>query len=124
MQKLSSTFALASDMLRDAVTEGLKSSLEGRILNLTRQWGDRNPQSREAAREEARSLMPRDAQFLSNTTARGSGNPVEIYRSESLAPLFPPGNFVGGAPGDFVIIYQINAAGRVTSAILGIGNNP
>ena len=98
--------------------------LEGRILNLTRQWGDRNPQSREAAREEARSLMPRDAQFLSNTTARGSGNPVEIYRSESLAPLFPPGNFVGGAPGDFVIIYQINAAGRVTSAILGIGNNP
>lgn len=98
--------------------------LEGRILNLTRQWGDRNPQSREAAREEARSLMPRDAQFVSNTTARGSGNPVEIYRSESLAPLFPPGNFVGGAPGDFVIIYQINAAGRVTSAILGIGNNP
>ncbi len=27
MQKLSLTFALASDMLRDAVTEGLKSSL-------------------------------------------------------------------------------------------------
>ena len=98
--------------------------LDGRIMHLERVWGDNAPQSQEFALGAVRPHFPRDARVIESYTAPRSGNPVDRYHSESLAALFPPANFVGGEPGDFVVIYRLNAAGQVTSAVIGIGNNP
>ncbi len=98
--------------------------LEGRVSHLERVWGDRDTKTQAFALGAVTPHFPRDAKKVESYISPRSGNPVDRFHSDSLASLFPAANFVGGEPGDFIVIYRMNTAGRVTSAVVGIGNNP
>jgi len=98
--------------------------LDGRINHLERVWGDRDTKTQAFALGAVMGHFPRDAKKVESYTSPRSGNPVDRYHSDSLAALFPAENFIGGNPGDFIVIYRMSTPGKVTSAVVGIGNNP
>lgn len=80
------------------------------------------PAELEAARATARELLPADAELIETYTA-ASGATVDRYRSASLAERFPDDGWVGGEPGDHVVIYRADDRG-VFGLVVGTGNNP
>lgn len=94
----------------------------GNVEYVERVWGDRNAVPIEKAREESKQFIPADAKFVKTYTSQ-SGSTVDLYRSESLKNRFSDDDWIGGKPGDFVILYR-NQTGRTTTFIIGTGNNP
>ena len=89
---------------------------------IERIWGDSNAVSLEDARRESKNFIPADAKFVRTYISR-NGNTVDLYTSEFLKSRFPAAEFVGGKPGDFIILYR-NQTGRTTTFIITIGNSP
>lgn len=89
---------------------------------IERVWGDRDAVPIEEARRESKNFIPSDAKFVRTFTSR-SGNTVDLYTSQSLKDRFAASNFIGGKPGDFIILYR-NQTGRTTTFIVSVGNNP
>lgn len=94
----------------------------GNVWYIERVWGDDNAVSLEAARRESKNFIPADAQFVRTYTSQG-GSTVDLYTSESLKGQFPASDFIGGKPGDFIILYR-NQTGRTTTSIIAVGDNP
>lgn len=99
------------------------SPTDENVRHIERSWGDRNPVTMDAAKAAARELLPRDARMVDTTTSRG-GTPGEVYVSESLKSRFGSDAWTGGEPGNALVLYRVNPAGRVTSIIVATGNNP
>lgn len=90
--------------------------------HIERQWGDPLPAG--DARFIAETLMPADAVHLETYSPEGRPETtVHLYRSELLAERFGDSDFVGGEPGEFIILYSAFDGG-VSRVIIGIGNNP
>lgn len=90
--------------------------------HIERQWED--PLPADDARFIAETLMPADAVHLETYSPEGRPETtVHLYRSELLAERFGDDDFIGGEPGEFIILYSTFDAG-VSRIILGIGNNP
>lgn len=96
---------------------------EGRVSYLEHTWGDKDSKTRAYATGAAKPFLPRDAQLIEEYKNPRSGSTVERYRSASLAKLFPAASFMGGEPGDFIVIYR-DVTGKVTSYLIAVGNNP
>jgi hypothetical protein len=94
----------------------------GNVSYIERVWGDRNAVSIEEARSESKQFIPADAKFVKTYTSRG-GSTVDLYTSEALKGRFAAAEFIGGKPGDFIILYR-NQTGLTTTFIAGVGNNP
>lgn len=76
------------------------------------------------AKSDATELYPDDAVFV-RTYAGPAGSTVELYKSASLVTLMPDEEWMGGDPGDFIVIYrQPSGTERVTSIVVATGNNP
>lgn len=94
-----------------------------RVAHLERTWGDRDAKSKPFVMGALGSLLPADKQLVGEVKSRG-GTPGELYRSEALAKVFPPEAFPNGEPGQFVILFRTLPNGMITSAVVGLGNNP
>jgi hypothetical protein len=94
----------------------------GNVSYIEHVWGDRDAVSIENARAESKQLIPADSKFVKTYTSR-SGSTVDLYTSVSLKDRFSTSEFIGGKPGDFIILYR-NQTGRTTTFIAAIGNNP
>lgn len=80
------------------------------------------PVSLAEARALAPQLLPLDAKAGESYTAP-SGSPVDRFSSAALADRFEPFSFVGGEPGDLIVIYRTDDRG-VFGLVVGLGNNP
>ena len=96
---------------------------EDRVAHLERTWGDRDAKSKDFVMGALATLLPADKKLIGQVASSG-GTPGELYRSEALAMAFTPAAFIGGEPGDFVILFRTQAGGRITSIVAAIGNNP
>ena len=85
-------------------------------------WGDAGAVSADEARAAALRLLPADAAEVGTSSSRG-GNPVTVYRSEWLAGRLGPSWWLGDEPGTHVAIYRARPDGRITSIVVGPGNN-
>lgn len=74
------------------------------------------------AKKKAATIYPEDAVLVRSYDAR-SGNPVDLFKSASLAAALPKEEWSGGEPGNFIVIYRVTT-GRVTSFVVATGNNP
>lgn len=101
------------------------------VEHLEYTWGDKNAVSLDDARSKAKSLIPSDAKFVRTYVPR-EARLVDLYFSESLKTRFQPvampsgetdAPWIGGKPGEFLILYRLYNK-RVTSFVVGIGNNP
>lgn len=94
--------------------------LDGRLWFLERAW----PQtvSLDGARTEGRSYIPADATFL-ETYVPYEDRLADLYHSVSLATVFSSDRFIGGKPGDVLVIYR-SLGDQVSSIVIGLGNNP
>jgi hypothetical protein len=94
----------------------------GNVEYIERVWGDRNAVPLEDARRDSKNFIPADAKFVRTYTSR-SESTIDLYTSESLKARFSASDFIGGKPGDFIILYR-NQTGRTTTFIISVGNNP
>lgn len=94
----------------------------GNVKYIERSYGDQNAVSIEQARKESKSFIPKDAKFV-KTYKSQSGSTVDLYQSESLKSRFSEESYIGGKPGDFIILYR-NQTGKTTTFIISVGNNP
>ena len=99
-------------------SEGTK----GKVQYIEHPWGDKNAVTIDVARNESKKLIPKDAKFLKSYKSQ-SGSTVDLYHSDSLKTQFSEDNFIGGKPGDFIILYR-NQTGKTTTFIIALGNNP
>lgn len=95
----------------------------GRLWYLERHWGDRAPVTVDAARAEGKGLAPTDAVLVKSYTS-GKGQSVDLYKSAWLASQMTGDTWTGGEPGNFIVIYRTNAAGKVFTIVAATGNNP
>lgn len=76
------------------------------------------------AQEQSEKLIPTDASFVRSYSPSGLPElKVELYQSEYLMRKFDDDAFIGGEPGDFIVVYFVYD-GVVPSIIVAIGNNP
>ncbi len=94
-----------------------------RLAHLERIWGGSDAKSLDFATGAMKPLLPGDATLVRTYTA-STGRPVDLYHSPSLAGLFPPEAFINGQPGEFIVLYRARPDGKVTSFVMGLGNNP
>jgi hypothetical protein len=94
-----------------------------RVAHLERTWGDRDAKSKPFVLGALGAFMPADKQLVGQVKSSG-GTPGDLYRSESLAKVFPPERFINGEPGEFIILFRTRPDGMITAAIVGLGNNP
>jgi len=97
--------------------------VDDRLSHLEHSWGDRNAKSREFAEGAATPFLPADSKKVREYKSTRSGSTVVLYHSDGLAALFAPESFIGGDPGDFVVIYR-DITGKVSGFVIGLGNNP
>lgn len=99
------------------------STPEYSAWHIERQWGWPRPKPvpLDEARSEARSLIPTDSKLVKTYTTQ-QGRLVDLYFSESLKRRFPARMFIGGEPGNFIVLYR--PTNPVDTMIIGIGNNP
>jgi hypothetical protein len=99
------------------------------VWHLEKSWGSTGV-SLDEARAESKTLIPSDSQ-LQQTYTSANDQLVDLYTSEALKSRFPESQqlgsmtlsmWPGGEPGDFIVIYR-RTGDRVTSIVLGIGNN-
>lgn len=94
-----------------------------RVAHLERIWGDANAKTVDFVLGATKSMIPADAKEVRAIKSAG-GSPGILYHSGVLASVFPAASFINGDPGDFVLLFRTNSAGSVTSAVMGLGNNP
>jgi hypothetical protein len=79
------------------------------------------------AQAQAHSLLPRDAQPPNAAPEGNAQFVVQRYTSQALAQALPPealSSIPGAQPGQFLIVYALDAQGRVTRWAIGVGNDP
>lgn len=97
--------------------------MEQKVWHLERDFTNTQP-TLDEARMESSLLIPEDSQLVE--TYHPEGVPeltVDLYLSESLKACFPSDNWIGGEPGNFVVIFGV-FDGRVSRMVIGTGNNP
>lgn len=78
----------------------------------------------DSARSLVQRVLPHDAQLIEQYTAP-TGSPVDRYYSDWLATRADPGSFVGGVPGEFIVIYRDgDQDGKTNRVLIALGNNP
>jgi hypothetical protein len=84
------------------------------------------PMPLEVVADQARALLPRDAQPRAGGPEVGEAFVIQRFASASLAAALPESVFREhqGAPGEFVVVYPRDADGLVTQSILAVGNDP
>jgi hypothetical protein len=82
-----------------------------------------SPWTMDTATGESRKLFPRDAQPRGGAAQRDGQLALERFHSSSLGQVIPVVAALGGAAGDFLVVYQQNAQGQVTDIIVGIGDS-
>ena len=96
---------------------------DGNIQYLERVFTDDQPPL-DAARAEAQTLIPEDSQFLETYSPEGFLElTVDLYMSEALRERFDANWFIGGDPGNFIVIFGV-FDGRVPRIVIATGNNP
>lgn len=98
---------------------------DGRVSYIEYHWGDKAPVSLDIARSQITPLLPADAVLVKSYTSRD--RPVDLYSSTSLATIYRTDSkllWVGGEPGNFIILYRLDQSGRVFTALIALGNNP
>jgi|GEM_PF-5324065 len=71
------------------------------------------------AHDRVQALLPTDVSFV-GTLGAGPGRTAEIYHSNRLAKYVPPLK-TGDVAGAITVVYQMNASGQVTQALLNVG---
>ena len=94
--------------------------VDDRLAHLEHSWGDQNAKSREFAEGAATPFLPADRKKVREYKSTRSGSTVVLYHSDGLAALFAPESFIGGEPGDFVVIYR-DITGKVSGFVIGLG---
>jgi hypothetical protein len=96
--------------------------LNGNAAYVERQW--ERPVPLDEAQLVMESMIPADSVEIEIYSPEGSPETtVYLYRSESLVERFDADDFIGGEPGEFIILYNIYEDG-VHRAIVATGNNP
>lgn len=96
--------------------------IDGKIYSIERQWS--TEVTPDVALAEGELLMPADAVPVETYTPAGRPETtVHLYMSPSLAERFEPDSFIGGEPGNFIILYK-TFDGEVPVMIMALGNNP
>ena len=96
---------------------------EDKIIHLEKSFGDDKP-SLAQAREHAEDMIPSDAQLLETYSPQGLPElTVDLYMSEYLKDRVAPGWFLGGEPGNFIVIFGV-FDGQVPRIVVATGNNP
>ena len=95
------------------------------IWNLT--WYLPQPVSLGDAGFLSTTLIPDDAVFVESSRAP-SGKPMDVYTSASLADRYDPSDgfdpWGDAPPGTFIVLYNLEDNGTVTSILIAAGNNP
>jgi len=97
---------------------------DNRVWYILRQWSSANAVSPQDAEAESVTLLPKDSQLV--TVYSPTGLPeltVHLYMSDALKERFTEDNFIGGEPGNFIVVYA-TFDNRVTGIVIGLGNNP
>jgi hypothetical protein len=97
--------------------------LESNVWHIERIWMRGEAVALEAARNDARSYLPSDAN-LTQSVDRGDGRIVDIYSSSILASRFASTAWNGGRAGTFTIQYRFRtpADRMVVSAMFRLGD--
>jgi hypothetical protein len=90
--------------------------------DIEQRWSEAGALSMDEARLASKMLIPQDSVFVRTYTSQG-GRTVDLYTSEWLKGRFAEQLFIGGEPGNFIVLYRA-ATGKVTSIIVATGNNP
>jgi hypothetical protein len=85
-------------------------------------YGDVDAVSIDEARNASKEFIPTDSTLI-RTYQLDSGYMVDLYSSESLKNRFSGEDWIGGEPGNFIVMFKPNR-NRVSSFIIGVGNNP
>ncbi|MBI2755968.1 MAG: hypothetical protein HYX52_04570 [Chloroflexi bacterium] len=86
-----------------------------------------SPVALEAAVQESRKLLPRDAQPRATAPEGNAIFVVERFASPALTQALPADLWTAqrkGQPGDLLVVYLKNAQGAITRIIVGIGDDP
>lgn len=101
--------------------------MDGNVWRLERIWDPKSPVTMDAARTESKLLMPDDAVLVKTYTAMGDRT-IDLYKSQWLMDRFKDTKdkaslWVGGESGNFIVLYRAGT-GKVTSIVMGLGDNP
>lgn len=96
--------------------------IDERVEGIELQYADFNAMSPTDAKQLAELYLPEDRKLIETYTARDI-TAVHLYYSEWLKDRFPADTFIGGEPGQFIVLYT-PIDGKVTRIIMGTGNNP
>ena len=96
--------------------------MDGNIWQLERNFADKP--TLDESRVEGASLIPEDSQLVETYSPEGFPELiVDLYLSESLKGRFESDVWIGGEPGNFIVIYGVYDD-RVPRIVIGTGNNP
>jgi len=96
---------------------------DGNVWHLERNFDDNQP-TLDEARVEASSLIPEDSQIVETYSPEGMPELiVDLYLSESLRDRFKSDVWIGGKPGNFIVIYGVFDE-KVPGIVIGTGNHP
>jgi len=94
----------------------------GNVWYIESQWSANNAVTVDVIKAEVQNLIPADNKFIKTYSPEGrSETIVNLYYSESLKNRF--NQWVGGDPGNFIVMYNKWDYG-ITRMIIAIGNNP
>ena len=85
-------------------------------------YGDLDAVTIDEARNASKEFIPTDSTLI-RTYQMESGNVVDLYYSEALKKRFSDEDWIGGEPGNFIVMFKPNRE-RISSFIIGVGNNP
>jgi hypothetical protein len=102
----------------------LVSFQEGNVWYIERQWSPDNPVTFDDARLQSGELIPADRQYIQTYSPEGRPEQVvDLYLSPSLQSRFRGNWWVGGAPGNFTVAFDVYDSG-VNRMAITLGNNP
>ncbi|MBV9358301.1 MAG: hypothetical protein JO023_22540, partial [Chloroflexi bacterium] len=84
---------------------------------------DKSPFALDQAQRLARKLLPSDAAAQGKVEGNASFA-VEHFTSASLGSALPPDWFASSSPGDLLAVYVRRPDGRVTTVVVGPGDDP
>jgi hypothetical protein len=97
--------------------------MNGNVWTLELEFDGSQPTLAEA-RVEGASLIPEDRQLVETYSPEGLPElMVDLYLSESLKGRFGSYVWIGGEPGNFIVIYAVYDE-RVARIVIGLGNYP
>jgi hypothetical protein len=97
--------------------------MDGNVWHLERNFGANQP-TLGGARVEGASLIPEDSQLVETYSPEGFPELiVDLYLSESLKGRFESDVWIGGEPGNLIVICGVYDD-RVPRIVIGTGNHP